>query len=95
MEVKDRESARKEVISRLIAEAQSIGQRMLASFSSNNYKINMAITVLICVICISNSLDLYNFYRFHLYKENKDTQEALGLIGKMLGVQVFPIFFLR
>lgn len=29
-------------------------------------------------------------YRFHLYKENKDTQEALGLIGKMLGVQVFP-----
>jgi tRNA pseudouridine13 synthase len=33
------------------------------------------------------------FLRFHLYKENKDTQEALGLIGKMLGVQVFPIFF--
>lgn len=27
------------------------------------------------------------FLRFHLYKENKDTQEALGLIGKMLGVQ--------
>ncbi|GAB4835987.1 hypothetical protein Ancab_000906 [Ancistrocladus abbreviatus] len=26
--------------------------------------------------------------RFHLYKENKDTQEALRLIGKMLGVQV-------
>ncbi|GAV81423.1 TruD domain-containing protein/HEAT domain-containing protein [Cephalotus follicularis] len=25
--------------------------------------------------------------RFHLYKENKDTQEALGLIGKMLGIQ--------
>ncbi|KAL6008070.1 hypothetical protein ACLOJK_033576 [Asimina triloba] len=25
---------------------------------------------------------------FHLYKENKDTQEALGLIGKMLGIQV-------
>ncbi|PWA86499.1 pseudouridine synthase family protein [Artemisia annua] len=25
--------------------------------------------------------------RFHLCKENKDTQEALGLIGKMLGVQ--------
>ncbi|CAA7041194.1 unnamed protein product [Microthlaspi erraticum] len=27
------------------------------------------------------------FVKFHLYKENKDTQEALGLIGKMLGVQ--------
>ncbi|XP_054804003.1 multisubstrate pseudouridine synthase 7 [Prosopis cineraria] len=27
------------------------------------------------------------FLRFHLYKENKDTQEALGVIGKMLGVQ--------
>ncbi|KAG8391024.1 hypothetical protein BUALT_Bualt01G0145000 [Buddleja alternifolia] len=27
------------------------------------------------------------FLRFHLYKENKDTQEALGLLGKMLGVQ--------
>ncbi|CAL9088163.1 unnamed protein product [Musa textilis] len=26
------------------------------------------------------------FLRFNLYKENKDTQEALGLIGKMLGV---------
>ncbi|KAK6136520.1 hypothetical protein DH2020_029756 [Rehmannia glutinosa] len=25
---------------------------------------------------------------FHLYKENKDTQEALGLLGKMLGIQV-------
>ncbi|XP_056166042.1 multisubstrate pseudouridine synthase 7 isoform X2 [Syzygium oleosum] len=28
------------------------------------------------------------FLRFHLFKENKDTQEALGLIGKMLGTQV-------
>ncbi|GAB4855407.1 hypothetical protein Ancab_024030 [Ancistrocladus abbreviatus] len=27
------------------------------------------------------------FLRFNLYKENKDTQEALRLIGKMLGVQ--------
>ncbi|XP_028770719.1 multisubstrate pseudouridine synthase 7 [Neltuma alba] len=27
------------------------------------------------------------FLRFHLYKENKDTQEALGVIGKMLGTQ--------
>ncbi|XP_068634278.1 multisubstrate pseudouridine synthase 7 [Aristolochia californica] len=27
------------------------------------------------------------FLGFHLYKENKDTQEALGVIGKMLGVQ--------
>jgi hypothetical protein len=26
--------------------------------------------------------------RFHLYKENKDTQEALRVIGKMLGLQV-------
>nr|GMD01314.1 multisubstrate pseudouridine synthase 7 isoform X2 [Ipomoea batatas] len=32
--------------------------------------------------------DLGKFLRFHLYKENKDTQEALGLIAKMLGVQV-------
>ncbi|XAR63613.1 tRNA pseudouridine(13) synthase [Bertholletia excelsa] len=30
---------------------------------------------------------LEKFLRFHLFKENKDTQEALGLIGKMLGVQ--------
>ncbi|KAL5770672.1 hypothetical protein ACOSP7_014826 [Xanthoceras sorbifolium] len=30
---------------------------------------------------------LGKFLRFHLYKENKDTQEALGLIGKMLGIQ--------
>ncbi|GJN33200.1 hypothetical protein PR202_gb21771 [Eleusine coracana subsp. coracana] len=30
---------------------------------------------------------LGKFLRFHLYKENKDTQEALGVIGKMLGVQ--------
>lgn len=30
---------------------------------------------------------LGNFLRFHLFKENKDTQEALGLIGKMLGIQ--------
>ncbi|KAF8388099.1 hypothetical protein HHK36_026765 [Tetracentron sinense] len=27
------------------------------------------------------------FLRFYLYKENKDTQEALGLIAKMLGIQ--------
>ncbi|GAB2277577.1 hypothetical protein Dimus_012286 [Dionaea muscipula] len=27
------------------------------------------------------------FLRFHLYKENKDTQETLRLIGKMLGIQ--------
>ncbi|CAL9003560.1 unnamed protein product [Prunus brigantina] len=27
------------------------------------------------------------FLRFHLYKENKDTQEALGIIAKMLGIQ--------
>ncbi|KAG1347731.1 putative tRNA pseudouridine13 synthase [Cocos nucifera] len=32
--------------------------------------------------------NLGKFLRFHLYKENKDTQEALGVIGKMLGVQV-------
>ncbi|KAL6970709.1 tRNA pseudouridine(13) synthase [Sarracenia purpurea var. burkii] len=25
--------------------------------------------------------------KFHLFKENKDTQEAVGLIGKMLGIQ--------
>ncbi|KAG6773358.1 hypothetical protein POTOM_020629 [Populus tomentosa] len=30
---------------------------------------------------------LGKFLRFHLYKENKDTQEALGIIGKMLGIQ--------
>ncbi|KAG8648140.1 hypothetical protein MANES_09G154600v8 [Manihot esculenta] len=30
---------------------------------------------------------LGKFLRFHLYKENKDTQEAIGLIGKMLGIQ--------
>ncbi|CAI9102589.1 OLC1v1000881C1 [Oldenlandia corymbosa var. corymbosa] len=30
---------------------------------------------------------LGKFLRFHLYKENKETQEAIGLIGKMLGVQ--------
>ncbi|KAG9151801.1 hypothetical protein Leryth_002073 [Lithospermum erythrorhizon] len=27
------------------------------------------------------------FLMFHLYKENKETQEALGVIGKMLGLQ--------
>ncbi|KAL9274144.1 hypothetical protein AKJ16_DCAP18869, partial [Drosera capensis] len=27
------------------------------------------------------------FLRFHLYKENKDTQETLRIIGKMLGIQ--------
>lgn len=27
------------------------------------------------------------FLRFHLYKENKDTQEALGVLGHMLGVK--------
>ncbi|VFQ69189.1 unnamed protein product [Cuscuta campestris] len=31
--------------------------------------------------------DLGKFLRFHLYKENKDTQDALGLIAKMLGIQ--------
>ncbi|KAG8055229.1 hypothetical protein GUJ93_ZPchr0001g32437 [Zizania palustris] len=30
---------------------------------------------------------LGKFLRFHLYKENKDTQEALGKIGNMLGLQ--------
>ncbi|KAK9074958.1 hypothetical protein SSX86_003277 [Deinandra increscens subsp. villosa] len=30
---------------------------------------------------------LGKFLRFHLCKENKDTQEALGVIGKMLGIQ--------
>ncbi|XP_039067891.1 LOW QUALITY PROTEIN: multisubstrate pseudouridine synthase 7-like [Hibiscus syriacus] len=30
---------------------------------------------------------LGKFLRFHLFKENKDTQEALGLIGKMLAIQ--------
>jgi hypothetical protein len=27
--------------------------------------------------------------RFNLCKENKDTQDALGVIGKMLGLQVY------
>ncbi|XP_027933602.1 multisubstrate pseudouridine synthase 7 [Vigna unguiculata] len=27
------------------------------------------------------------FLRFHIYKENKDTHEALGVIGSMLGIQ--------
>lgn len=27
-------------------------------------------------------------FRFNLYKENKDTQEALGVVGTMLGIQV-------
>ncbi|CAH9068132.1 unnamed protein product [Cuscuta europaea] len=31
--------------------------------------------------------DIGKFLRFHLYKENKDTQDALGLIAKMLGIQ--------
>ncbi|KAG0448010.1 hypothetical protein HPP92_028042, partial [Vanilla planifolia] len=31
--------------------------------------------------------DRGKFLRFHLYKENKDTHEALGVIGKMLGIQ--------
>ncbi|XP_015062934.1 multisubstrate pseudouridine synthase 7 isoform X2 [Solanum pennellii] len=31
---------------------------------------------------------LGKFLRFHLFKENKDTQEALNVIAKMLGVQV-------
>ncbi|XP_035817050.1 pseudouridylate synthase 7 homolog isoform X2 [Zea mays] len=30
---------------------------------------------------------LGKFLRFHLYKENKDTHEALGVIGKLAGVQ--------
>ncbi|XP_072952200.1 multisubstrate pseudouridine synthase 7 [Typha angustifolia] len=30
---------------------------------------------------------LGKFLRFNLYKENKDTQDALGVIGKMLGIQ--------
>uniref|UniRef100_A0ACD5WGH3 Uncharacterized protein n=1 Tax=Avena sativa TaxID=4498 RepID=A0ACD5WGH3_AVESA len=30
---------------------------------------------------------LGKYLRFHLYKENKDTQEALRVIGKMLGLQ--------
>ncbi|ONK74350.1 uncharacterized protein A4U43_C03F5330 [Asparagus officinalis] len=30
---------------------------------------------------------LGKFLRFHLYKENKDTQEALAVIAKMLGIQ--------
>ncbi|KAG6423187.1 hypothetical protein SASPL_113575 [Salvia splendens] len=32
--------------------------------------------------------NLGKFLRFHLYKENKDTQEALGLLAKMLGTKV-------
>lgn len=40
---------------------------------------------------IQISILLYVIVRFHLYKENKDTQEALGVIGKMLGIQVLPI----
>ena len=35
-----------------------------------------------------------NIARFHLYKENRDTQEALGVIGKMLGVQVGAMLWL-
>ncbi|WMV11765.1 hypothetical protein MTR67_005150, partial [Solanum verrucosum] len=31
---------------------------------------------------------LGKFLRFHLFKENKDTQEALNVIAKMLGVQL-------
>ncbi|KVH88170.1 Pseudouridine synthase, catalytic domain-containing protein [Cynara cardunculus var. scolymus] len=34
---------------------------------------------------------LGKFLRFHLCKENKDTQEALGVIGKMLGIQVYTL----
>ncbi|GMI68403.1 hypothetical protein HRI_000509600 [Hibiscus trionum] len=36
---------------------------------------------------------LGKFLRFHLFKENKDTQEALGLIGKMLGIQTSSFGF--
>ncbi|CAI8615545.1 unnamed protein product [Vicia faba] len=31
--------------------------------------------------------DAGKFLRFHLYKENKDTQEALGVLGHMLGIR--------
>lgn len=34
-------------------------------------------------------------FRFHLFKENKDTQEALNVIAKMLGVQVGDMQFPR
>lgn len=34
-----------------------------------------------------------NVTRFHLYKENKDTHEALGVIGKLAGVQVVSMFY--
>lgn len=32
------------------------------------------------------------FIRFHLYKENKNIQEALGVLGNMLGIQVHNHF---
>lgn len=40
--------------------------------------------VFVCQLNVSTNA----ISRFHIYKENKDTHEALGVIGNMLGIQV-------
>ena len=40
--------------------------------------------VFVCELNVSTNA----ISRFHIYKENKDTHEALGVIGNMLGIQV-------
>lgn len=40
--------------------------------------------VFVCQLNVSTD----TISRFHIYKENKDTHEALGVIGSMLGIQV-------
>lgn len=53
------------------------------SFSKPFFQLLIVVLYYLCLRFILNEI-----FRFHLYKENKDSQEALGLIGKMLGIKV-------
>lgn len=66
-------------------------------FFSNLHEENLCCLTSYCFWIVSERvLLLQNLnFRFHLFKENKDTQEALNVIAKMLGVQVGDMQFPR
>lgn len=83
-----RNGKREEVVALSIVEDPTVGQRIVAS-SLGTLGYEVAYCFLFCISLSSIHRAIW-ISRFHLYKENKDTQEALGVIGKMLGVQVWP-----
>ncbi|THG11978.1 hypothetical protein TEA_014394 [Camellia sinensis var. sinensis] len=80
----------KETLENLKAAIKSTKKGIMAQAKTQrNRKIGAVglTTIEVHIIGLTILTSFLVIFRFRLYKENKDTQEALGLIGKMLGIQ--------